>query len=123
MKHFSGKVAAITGAASGMGRQLAIRLAERGCHVAISDVNAAELEITAERARAYGVRVSTRVLDVSDRASMQAWADDTAAEHGKVVADARGEVLRGLEVVEFCCGIPHLPKEELSENVGTVQMI
>jgi NAD(P)-dependent dehydrogenase (short-subunit alcohol dehydrogenase family) len=84
MKHFSGKVAAITGAASGMGRQLAIRLAERGCHVAISDVNAAELEITAERARAYGVRVSTRVLDVSDRASMQAWADDTAAEHGKV---------------------------------------
>ncbi|MCV5736548.1 SDR family NAD(P)-dependent oxidoreductase, partial [Escherichia coli] len=80
MKNFSGKVAAITGAASGMGRQLAIRLAERGCHVAISDVNAAELEITAERARAHGVRVSTRVLDVSDRAAMQAWADDTAAE-------------------------------------------
>ncbi|EIT71031.1 MULTISPECIES: SDR family NAD(P)-dependent oxidoreductase [Hydrocarboniphaga] len=84
MKNFSGKVAAITGAASGMGRQLAIRLAERGCHVAISDVNAAELEITAERARAYGVRVTTRSLDVSDRAAMQSWADDTAAEHGKV---------------------------------------
>ena len=84
MKNFSGKVAAITGAASGMGRQLAVRLAERGCHVAISDVNAAELDITAERARAFGVRVTTRVLDVSDRAAMQAWADDTAAEHGEV---------------------------------------
>jgi malonate-semialdehyde dehydrogenase (acetylating)/methylmalonate-semialdehyde dehydrogenase len=30
------------------------------------------------------------------------------AEHGKVLADARGEVTRGLEVIEFCCGIPHL---------------
>ena len=84
MKNFSGKVAAITGAASGMGRQLAVRLAERGCHVAISDVNAAELEVTAERARAYGVRVTARVLDVSDRIAMQSWADDTAKEHGKV---------------------------------------
>ena len=84
MKNFAGKVAAITGAASGMGRQLAIRLAERGCHVAISDVNAAELDITAERARAFGVRVTTRLLDVSDRAAMEAWAADTAAELGKV---------------------------------------
>ena len=40
-------------------------------------------------------------------------------EHGKVLADARGEVQRGLEVVEFCCGIPHLLKGEFSENVGT----
>jgi malonate-semialdehyde dehydrogenase (acetylating)/methylmalonate-semialdehyde dehydrogenase len=39
-------------------------------------------------------------------------------EHGKVLADARGEVQRGLEVVEFCCGIPHLLKGEFSENVG-----
>ncbi|MBL8958655.1 MAG: CoA-acylating methylmalonate-semialdehyde dehydrogenase, partial [Gemmatimonadetes bacterium] len=42
-----------------------------------------------------------------------------AREHGKVLADARGEVQRGLEVVEFCCGIPHLLKGEFSENVGT----
>jgi malonate-semialdehyde dehydrogenase (acetylating)/methylmalonate-semialdehyde dehydrogenase len=40
-------------------------------------------------------------------------------EHGKVLADARGEVQRGLEVVEFCCGIPHLLKGEFSESVGT----
>lgn len=40
------------------------------------------------------------------------------AEHGKVLSDARGEVTRGLEVVEFACGIPHLLKGEFSENVG-----
>ncbi len=42
-----------------------------------------------------------------------------SAEHGKVLGDARGEVTRGLEVVEFACGIPHLLKGEYSENVGT----
>jgi malonate-semialdehyde dehydrogenase (acetylating)/methylmalonate-semialdehyde dehydrogenase len=41
------------------------------------------------------------------------------AEHGKVLDDARGEVTRGLEVVEFACGIPHLLKGEFSENVGS----
>jgi malonate-semialdehyde dehydrogenase (acetylating)/methylmalonate-semialdehyde dehydrogenase len=39
-------------------------------------------------------------------------------EHGKVLADARGEVIRGLEVVEFACGIPHLLKGEFSDSVG-----
>ena len=42
-----------------------------------------------------------------------------SAEHGKVVADALGEVTRGLEVVEFACGIPHLLKGEYSEQVST----
>ena len=41
------------------------------------------------------------------------------SEHGKVVSDARGEVIRGLEVVEFACGIPHLLKGEYSEQIGT----
>ena len=41
------------------------------------------------------------------------------SEHGKVLADATGEVTRGIEVVEFACGIPHLLKGEYSENVGT----
>jgi len=40
-------------------------------------------------------------------------------EHGKVAADAAGEVARGLEVVEFACGIPHLLKGGYSENVST----
>ena len=41
------------------------------------------------------------------------------AEHGKVLSDARGEVQRAIEVVEFACGIPHLIKGEYSENAGT----
>jgi malonate-semialdehyde dehydrogenase (acetylating) / methylmalonate-semialdehyde dehydrogenase len=42
-----------------------------------------------------------------------------SAEHGKVASDAAGEVSRGLEVVEFACGIPHLLKGGFSENVST----
>ena len=41
------------------------------------------------------------------------------SEHGKVYEDAKGSLIRGLEVVEFSCGIPHLLKGEFSENVGT----
>jgi len=41
------------------------------------------------------------------------------AEHGKVASDAAGEVARGLEVVDFACGIPHLVKGGFSENVST----
>ena len=41
------------------------------------------------------------------------------AQHGKVLSDARGEITRGIEVVEFACGIPHLLKGEITENVGT----
>ena len=42
-----------------------------------------------------------------------------AAEHGKVLNDARGSLTRGIEVVEFACGAPHLLKGSFSENVGT----
>lgn len=41
------------------------------------------------------------------------------SEHGKVFSDARGEIIRGLEVVEFACGIPQLLKGEVTENTGT----
>ena len=42
-----------------------------------------------------------------------------SVEHGKILSDAKGEMVRGLEVVEFACGIPHLLKGEQSLNVGT----
>lgn len=42
-----------------------------------------------------------------------------SSEHGKIYSDAVGELARGLEVVEFACGIPHLQKGEHSSNVGT----
>ncbi|MBV9627910.1 MAG: CoA-acylating methylmalonate-semialdehyde dehydrogenase [Xanthobacteraceae bacterium] len=41
-----------------------------------------------------------------------------SSEHGKTVADARGDIQRGLEVVEFACGIPHLLKGEFSDSAG-----
>ncbi|MPZ63682.1 MAG: CoA-acylating methylmalonate-semialdehyde dehydrogenase [Propionibacteriales bacterium] len=46
-------------------------------------------------------------------------AEIVSDEHGKVVSDARGEVQRGLEVVEFCCGIPSLLKGDYSDQVST----
>jgi len=56
------------------------------------------------------------------KALLETHADEIAAcitsEHGKVLADARGELTRGLEVVEFACGAPHLLKGEHSMNVG-----
>jgi short-subunit dehydrogenase len=86
MQSFNNKVAAITGAASGMGRQLAIQLAGHGCHLALSDVNEtglAETQALAQRANG-SIRVSVRKLDVADREAVFAWADATAREHGKV---------------------------------------
>lgn len=41
------------------------------------------------------------------------------SEHGKVYSDALGELTRGMEVVEFACGIPHLLKGEYSPDVGS----
>src|ERR1700751_956013 len=41
-----------------------------------------------------------------------------SVEHGKTVADARGDIQRGVEVIEFCLGIPHLLKGEYSEGAG-----
>ena len=46
-------------------------------------------------------------------------AELVSAEHGKVLSDARGEVDRGLEVVEFACGIPHLLKGDFSDQAST----
>lgn len=63
-------------------------------------------------------RVMFRLRDLleRDRAELSAL---ITAEHGKVLSDADGEVQRGLEVVEFACGIPHLLKGEYTEAVGT----
>ena len=84
MKDFKDKVAAVTGAASGMGRTLALELARRGCHLALSDVNDAELLKTAELAGKFGVRVTVTRLDVANREAVFAWAEQVVRDHGKV---------------------------------------
>ena len=83
MTAFDGRVAAITGAASGIGRSLAIALSEKGCHLALSDVNAAELAKTAEQCRS-GVDITCTTVDVADRTAVTNWADTSAEHFGQV---------------------------------------
>ena len=78
-----------------------------------------------DAARAWGrtsLAARTRIL-FAFRELVERRKRDLAAiltrEHGKVLSDALGEVNRGLEVVEFACGLPHLLKGEFSENVST----
>jgi malonate-semialdehyde dehydrogenase (acetylating)/methylmalonate-semialdehyde dehydrogenase len=63
-------------------------------------------------------RVMFRFRDLLERASDEI-AEAISREHGKTLSDARGEVVRGMEVVEFACGIPDLLKGEHNESVGT----
>lgn len=84
MKDFRNKVAAITGAGSGMGRSLAVNLANRGCHVALSDINEKGLAETVALLKGTGVKVTSQKLDVSDKDAVFAWADQVAKDHGKV---------------------------------------
>ncbi|MCH8178760.1 MAG: SDR family NAD(P)-dependent oxidoreductase [Proteobacteria bacterium] len=84
MKDFKNKVAAITGAASGMGRTLALELARRGCHLALSDVNEKGLAETAAMAGKLGVKVTTTRINVAEREAVSAWADQVVRDHGKV---------------------------------------
>jgi len=79
-----GQVAAVTGAGSGMGRALARRLAQAGCHVAISDVDADGLAETAAELKAMDVNVHATQVDVADRAAVEAWAADTVKRFSRV---------------------------------------
>jgi NAD(P)-dependent dehydrogenase (short-subunit alcohol dehydrogenase family) len=67
------RTAVITGAASGIGRGLAVALARRGCHLALADINEAGLEQTTQRVAAPGLRVSSHRLDVADADAVTAF--------------------------------------------------
>ncbi len=62
-------------------------------------------------------RVMMKFLELVQR-DYDKLADRLAREHGKTVPDAKGDIQRGLEVVEFACGIPHLMKGEYTEGAG-----
>ncbi|WP_339951447.1 SDR family oxidoreductase [uncultured Albimonas sp.] len=81
---FANRVAAITGAGSGIGRALALELAARGARLAISDLSESGLAETAALLRAAGAEVEPTVLDVADPAALQAWAEATEARFGAV---------------------------------------
>jgi len=84
VKSFNGRVAAITGAGSGIGRALAQDLARRGAHLALSDIDEVGLAETVALCEGLGVKVTSQRVDVADRAAVYAWADQVVDDHGKV---------------------------------------
>ncbi|HEU5085286.1 MAG TPA: SDR family NAD(P)-dependent oxidoreductase [Acidimicrobiales bacterium] len=84
MQDFRGRVAAITGAGSGIGRALAVELSRQGAHLALSDIDEAGLAETVALAEGAGVKVTSAIVDVAERDAVHAWADQVVAEHGTV---------------------------------------
>ncbi|MBU6316392.1 MAG: SDR family oxidoreductase [Acidobacteria bacterium] len=111
MENFTSRLAVVTGGGTGMGRELARQLAAEGCHVAMCDVSADNMDETIALCLADapdGTRVTGFVADVSDEARLLAFRDDVVARHGteqlhllfnnagiggggSFVADGRGE--------------------------------
>jgi NAD(P)-dependent dehydrogenase (short-subunit alcohol dehydrogenase family) len=104
MTQVANKVVAVTGAASGIGRALALRLASKGAHVALADVNQAGLEETARMLAGAGVKVTTHAVDVRSREAVYAYAADVEKQHGgaDVVINNAGLTVRAaLEDVSY----------------------
>ena len=90
MRELSGRVAVITGGASGVGRATADLLASRGSHLALVDVNEERLLDAARELGASGVNVSTHVVDVADPEQMAALPAAVVVEHGAAACLGRG---------------------------------
>ena len=84
MQGFAGKVAAVTGAGSGIGQALAIELARSGAKLAISDIDTEGLAATEERLKAIGAPVKADRLDVTEREAFGVYADAVAEHFGMV---------------------------------------
>ena len=84
MKDFAGKIAVVTGAGTGIGRELALQLSSAGAHVAGCDVideNLAETRSLCEAAAPEGTRFSSHHCDVADEAQVEAFAQAVRSEH------------------------------------------
>lgn len=118
----AGRVAAVTGAGSGIGRALAVELYRQGCHLALADIDEPTLAETvalcegsavggtgtsSDRTGSAGVKVTSQRLDVADRDAVFAWADQVVAEHGTVnlvvnnAGVAIGSTIEGLAIEDF----------------------
>ncbi len=84
MREFRGRVAAITGAGSGIGRALAQALARQGAHLALGDIDDTGLAETVAQCEGFGIKITSRHLDVADRDAVYAWAESVVRDHGRV---------------------------------------
>jgi NAD(P)-dependent dehydrogenase (short-subunit alcohol dehydrogenase family) len=106
MKDLKGKVAAITGAASGIGRMLSVNLAADGCNLAIADIDGQGLKETAAMIE-NGVNVSVHVIDVSDREQVYRFAEEAVKKHSGVdivinnAGVALGDILENVSYEDF----------------------
>ena len=82
MKTVDGKVAAITGAGSGIGRATSLLFAQKGAHLALSDVDEAGLAQTVAACQALGAQVRGTKVDVAQREAVHAWAEQTVRDFG-----------------------------------------
>ena len=140
MKTFQNKVSVVTGAGSGMGRYLALNLAQEGSDVVICDINQKALNETEDLIKAYNVSCSSLNLDLREKNNIDTLVEETISNHGKVdlVFNNAGVVTASpfLEMKEsdwdwcndlnynslvYCSRafLPHLMKEKESALVNT----
>lgn len=110
MGYFDSRVFAVTGAASGIGRELAIQLAQSGAALALADISSDPLEVTAAECRGFGADVTATALDVTDRAAVAAFAADTVARFGRVdgVVNNAGVLFSGDVVASDYADLEHV---------------
>jgi len=84
MKDLNNKVAVVTGAASGIGRALALQLSDQGCSLAIADINIDGLEETAEMIKKSGGSLTLHELDISKSEDIYSFAENIVKEHDHV---------------------------------------
>ncbi len=113
MKNFEGKIAVVTGAASGIGHATARRLAKRGCAVALADIDRDGLESVAKELTELGSTNSIHVVDVASSEQMEAFAGEVEDLYGRVdiLINNAGVAIAGtfeeqrLEDLEWLVGI------------------
>lgn len=111
LKSMKNKVALVTGAASGLGKASALKLAEAGADMGIVDINAEGLEATAEEARTLGVKVYTQVVDMAQREQCVSAVANTVKVFGRL------DALCNVAGIIIMCNAHEMPHEQWSRVI------